>query len=112
PGVQVHRSRSLRPTQTTVHRGIPITTRERTMIDLANRLKGRSLEQILNRAERHLDFDELRKAGSPSLRAVLSSYSVVVTRSELEEAFLRLCADHAIPRPETNVLIEGIEVDF
>jgi very-short-patch-repair endonuclease len=42
----------------------------------------------------------------------LSSYSVAATRSELEEAFLRLCDDHAIPRPEVNGLIEGFEVDF
>jgi uncharacterized protein DUF559/putative AbiEi antitoxin of type IV toxin-antitoxin system len=111
-GVRVHRSRTLTPAQTTVHRGIPITTRERTIIDLAETLKGRRLEHLLNRAERHLDFDELRRARSSSLQAVLSSYSAPTTRSELEEAFLRLCDDYGVPRPETNVRIEGIEVDF
>jgi REase_MTES_1575 len=111
-GVRVHRSRALTPAQTTIHRGIPITTRERTIIDLAKRLTGRPLEQLLNRAERHLDFDELRRTRSPSLQAVLSSYTVATTRSQLEEAFLRLCDDYAIPRPETNARIEGIEVDF
>ena len=111
-GVRVHRSRTLTPAQTTVHRGIPITTRERTIIDLAKTLTGRRLEQLLNRAERHLDFEELRRAHSPSLRAVLGSYSAPVTRSELEEAFLALCDDHGLPRPDTNAHIEGIEVDF
>jgi hypothetical protein len=53
-----------------------------------------------------------RSSGSSSLRAVLSSYTVAVTRSELEEAFLGLCDDHGLPRPETNARIEGIEVDF
>jgi hypothetical protein len=112
PGVRVHRSRTLTPTQITRHRGILITTRERTIIDLAKRLTGRPLEQLLNRAEHHLDFDDLRNTRSPALQAVLSRYCVTTTRSELEEAFLRLCDDHAIPRPEANVRIEGIEVDF
>jgi very-short-patch-repair endonuclease len=30
----------------------------------------------------------------------------------MEERFLKLCDDHAIPRPETNTHIHGIEVDF
>lgn len=111
-GVRVHRSRTLTPAQTTVHRGIPITTRERTIIDLARRLKGRPLEQLLNRAEPHADFDTLRRVRSPSLQAVLSGYTVSVTRSELENAFLTLCDDHGLPRPDTNAHIEGIEVDF
>jgi very-short-patch-repair endonuclease len=43
---------------------------------------------------------------------VLQNYRPAPTRSELEERFLQLCDDHDIPRPETNVLIEGILVDF
>jgi very-short-patch-repair endonuclease len=44
---------------------------------------------------------------------VLSHYTVgsTLTRSEQEEALLRLCDDHGLPRPETNVRIEGIECD-
>jgi hypothetical protein len=30
----------------------------------------------------------------------------------MEERFLRLCDDHGMPRPETNRIIDGIEVDF
>ena len=58
-----------------------------------------------------MDFDHLRQANSASLKAVLQHYSPAPTRSELEEALLRLCDDHGIPRPETNTHIEGIEVD-
>jgi very-short-patch-repair endonuclease len=58
-----------------------------------------------------VDFADLH-AGPASLRAVLRNYRPAPTRSELEEAFLRLCDDHGIPRPETNVRIEGFEVDF
>jgi very-short-patch-repair endonuclease len=45
---------------------------------------------------------------------VLSRYTVgsIVTRSELEEMFLRLCDDHGLPRPDVNVCIEGMECDF
>ncbi len=72
----------------------------------------RAIEQLVNRAERLVDFDDLRHARSRSLKAVLSRYSTVVTRSELEEAFLRLCDDYGIQRPETNAIVEGFEVDF
>ena len=30
----------------------------------------------------------------------------------MEERFLRLCDDHGIPRPETNSIVQGFEVDF
>ena len=74
---------------------------------------GRPLEQLINRAERLIDFDELRQATrSPSLQAQLSHYTPHATRSELEEAFLRLCDDYGIQRPETNAIVEGFEVDF
>jgi very-short-patch-repair endonuclease len=121
-GIRVHRSATLTPADTTTHRGIPITTPLRTLLDVAATLKRRSLEQALDRAERLIDFAELQQAltahrtrpGSPSLQAVLSTYTVgsVVTRSEQEERFLRLCDDHGLPRPETNTRIEGMEVDF
>jgi very-short-patch-repair endonuclease len=42
----------------------------------------------------------------------LTSYSPTTIRSELEERFLRLCEAHGLPRPEANIRIEGIEVDF
>jgi very-short-patch-repair endonuclease len=114
-GLRVHRSRTLAPHDITTHCGIPITTPARTIIDLARTLKGRPLETALDRAEqrRLLDFADLtRRPIPPSLQAVLSVYIATVTRSELEERFLQLCADHGLPRPETNARIEGYEVDF
>jgi Protein of unknown function (DUF559)/Transcriptional regulator, AbiEi antitoxin len=121
-GVRVHRSATLDTTDTTTYREIPITAPLRTLLDVAAVLNGRRLEQVLDRAERHLDFAELRRhleahpsrPGSPSLRAVLSDYAVgsIVTRSELEEMFLRLCDDYGLPRPEVNVRVEGLECDF
>jgi hypothetical protein len=34
---------------------------------------------------------------------VLRAYTTTCTRNELEEAFLRLCDDHGLPRPEVNI---------
>jgi hypothetical protein len=106
-GLRIHRSITLTPADTTVHRGIPITDPHRTLHDLARMLKGRPLEQAVNRAERLVDFERLRRSAPPSLQAVLERYSTHTTRRELEERFLGLCDDHGIPRPETNVRIEG-----
>ena len=117
PGLRVHRSRTLRPQDTTSHRGIPITTPARTIIDLARTLTGRPLEHALDLADqrRLIDFNELRtRPIPPSLQAVLSLYTAgtTPTRSEMEERFLKLCDDHGISRPEVNIRIEGEEVDF
>lgn len=111
-GVTIHRSTTLAPGDTTVRRGIPLTEPHRTLVDLSRTLKGRSLEQAVTRGERLIDFARLRRTAPPSLRAVLDAYTTTVTRSELEERFLRLCDDHGIRRPEVNVRIEGLEVDF
>jgi predicted transcriptional regulator of viral defense system len=112
-GLRIHRC-ALTPAETTVHRDIPITTATRTIVDLSRSLSGRRLEALIDRADllRLTDFAALRSARSASLRAALSNYDPAPTRSELEEAFLRLCDDHGIPRPETNTRIEGMEVDF
>jgi Protein of unknown function (DUF559) len=116
-GLRVHRSRTLTPGDTTTHRGIPITTPVRTIIDLARTLERRPLEHALDIAEQRslIDFAELHSRPiPPSLKAVLSLYTVgsTVTRSEMEERFLALCDDHGIPRPAVNARIEGEEVDF
>jgi very-short-patch-repair endonuclease len=113
-GMRIHRRETMTPGEVTIHRGIPITTPARTLIDLSRTLSGRQLEHLVDLADQRglVDFGELRRCASPSLRAVLSRYSSATTRSELEERFLTLCDDHGIPRPETNTRIEGIEVDF
>jgi very-short-patch-repair endonuclease len=111
-GVKTHRSRTLTPDDTTVHEGIPITEPHRTLTDLATTLSGRPLEHAVNLAERLIDFERLRQTAPPSLQAVLESYTTALTRSQLEEAFLRLCDHHGIARPEVNTHIEGIECDF
>jgi hypothetical protein len=114
-GLRVHRSTTLTPAQVTAHRGgIPITTPARTIIDLAHRLRRRELEYIVDLADQRglVDFDDLRRATPTSLKALLQDYDPPKTRSEHERRFLALCDAHKIPPPETNAIIEGVEVDF
>ena len=104
-GIRVHRSPTLRPEDTTTHRGIPITNPARTIIDLARTVTGRPLEHALDLADqrRLIDFKELRRPIPPALQAVLSLYrGATPTRSEMEERFLALCDEHGLPRPDVN----------
>jgi very-short-patch-repair endonuclease len=111
-GVRIHRSRTLTAADTTTHERIPVTEPHRTLTDLAHTLAGRDLEHAVNLAERLIDFERLNHSAPPSLHAVLRAYTTAETRSHLEEAFLKLCDDHGIPRPQTNTVIEGILCDF
>jgi very-short-patch-repair endonuclease len=113
-GIRLHRSATLTARDVAEVRGVPVTSVERTIIDLSRTIKGRRLEHVIDLADqsRRVDFDDLRAANSASLQAVLRTYDPAPTDSELEEAFLQLCDDHDIPRPETRAQIEGYRVDF
>jgi hypothetical protein len=116
PGLRVHRSRTLTPPDTTTHLGIPITTPARTIIDLASSLQPLPLEQALDQADRRglIDFAELKTRPIPrSLKAILARYTgPAFTRSELEDRFHAICDTHDLPRPTSNTIIEGEDVDF
>ena len=68
-GIRIHRSRTLTPSDTTTHLGIPITTPARTIIDLASTLEPLPLEQALDQADRRglIDFAELKNKADPTL---------------------------------------------
>ena len=121
-GIRVH-ERPLPPDEITIHRGIPITTVPRTLFDLAAHVPERLLERAINQAEVRRLWDELsldsllnrypRHPGNRAVRAALRKrrQGATVTRSELEEQFLRLVDGAGLPRPEVNALVEGFEVD-
>jgi very-short-patch-repair endonuclease len=121
-GIRFHRAR-LPSDETTIKDGIPTTTVPRTLFDLAVVLEQRQLERAINEAEVLGLTDDLslhdllqrypRRRGGPTVRAVLDRRSAgsTYTRSDLEEMFLRFAAEAGLPRPETNVFIEGLEVD-
>jgi len=130
-GVDVHRSTTLTPDDVTTVHGIPCTTVARTLLDLAQVIKGRPLERALDQAEilQLLDLDALldqieRNKARPAakrLRAVLDQHYVgsTPTWSELEEAFLAACRQAGLPMPDVNAFIDpndgdptAIRVDF
>lgn len=77
---------------------IPVTTVARTLVDIRATLPPR----LVRRAIRQAEF----------LRLGLGEIKTDRTRSELERYFLRLCQRYGLPRPEVNVLIGGMTVDF
>jgi very-short-patch-repair endonuclease len=121
-GIVFHHS-GLRPDERTLHNGIPITTVPRTLLDMAPTLSERQLERAINEAEINRLWDELSlhdllhrypgRSGTGKARAALHKRNegATHTKSDLEELFLAFADRAGLPRPETNVYIEGIEVD-
>ncbi|MBB4662596.1 hypothetical protein BDZ31_002182 [Conexibacter arvalis] len=130
-GVCVHARRRLAPADGAVVRGVPVTTVERTLVDLADVLRPEQLRSALVRAEeaRSADVREIERAlgrlrGRPGRghAALLDALAEMRerggdrTRSDLEELFLSLVARAGLPRPRTNVWFPspdggGVEVD-
>jgi very-short-patch-repair endonuclease/predicted transcriptional regulator of viral defense system len=123
-GLRIHRDPRLAPVEVTARHGIPVTTVSRTLLDIAGTLPPRRLQRAIDQAEveRLLDLASLdaviaRHAGhhrAAKLSAALRAHrpGTTLTRSELEERFLGLCADLGLPRPQVNRTIAGLEVDF
>ena len=123
PGIRAHATLSLSAADVTVDEGIPTTTVARTLLDLAEVASRREVERAIDRAEvlRVFDLADVEAAlerangrrGAGALRRALEATAAPApTMSELEEAFLALCATHRLPRPEVNVWVAlGVETD-
>lgn len=116
-GVVVHRSSDI-GSVTTVRRGIPCTKPPRTLVDVAadeghaaaerawSTLASRRLlrpDAVQREIERHPG-----RRGTRAVAALLARHSATLvgrTRSDLERAALRMCADHGLPRPQANLLL-------
>jgi very-short-patch-repair endonuclease len=112
PGLLLHRA-VLPPDEVTTHHGIPVTTAARTQLDLAGVVPRYQLQRAMNEAEiRRLPgaHDLLdrhpTKPGIAGLRQPPPH-----TRSDLEALFFAFLIDRRFPAPQTNSLIEGVEVD-
>lgn len=123
PGVRLHRSSWLPPTEVTVERRIPTTTPARTLLDIAGALRPQQLERAVDRAEalRLLDLQAMQsvlargrgRKGSGVLASIIAEHEVTgPAKNHLEELFLELCAAHHLPRPKVNAWVCGYEVDF
>jgi len=125
-GIRFHRGR-LALDEVTVHHGIPVSTSTRTLFDFAASADPREFERALNEADvlrlwDGLSLDDLldrhpRHRGSRTVRLALANRrrGASVTRSELEERFVRFVDALGLPRPELNTTLdlggETVEVD-
>jgi very-short-patch-repair endonuclease len=126
PGVRLHRARSLDARDTTTHRGIPITTVARTLLDLAATVRADRLERAYAQAL-HLHLYDQRaidallgranghRGATPLARA--TAREPKLTRSDWEIRMLKLIRDHGLPEPLVNHPLTApdhghCEVDF
>lgn len=123
PGIRVHRTSRLDPSETSAKERIPVTTPARTVLDLAGELRPQELERVLALVEREglstpaevssLIARHPRRPGIGMLRALVQGgASPTLTRSRAEERFLALTRKAQLPLPEVNVGVAGYEVDF
>jgi very-short-patch-repair endonuclease len=118
--LRVHRA-GLHPRDTTRHHGIPTTAPARTLLDLATTEPTAELDRALNEARiRRLVSDPSlneqfsrypRHRGTAALRKATQAEQGF-TRSAAEQRALALIRRAGLPQPETNVKIEGHEVDL
>jgi very-short-patch-repair endonuclease len=123
PGLRIHRSRSLGAEDVCMHRGIPVTTPARTLLDLADVAPARDLERAFDEAmtQRLTSHAALVAVvershghrGTGKLRDLLTrSEEPALTRSEAEERFLALLREAGLPAPEVNASVGAYLADF
>src|SRR4051794_12294500 len=118
------RQNDLDPRDTMTRAGIRVTKPLRTILDLAAAIDD---EKQLERAIRQAVYRKLTttallaeavhdrpgQRGTKRLRSVLANLGEApgLTRSPLEDEFIRFLRKHKLPMPELNVGMNGIEVD-
>jgi very-short-patch-repair endonuclease len=109
-GIRVHRSSVLDVQGVTRHRGIPVTTPARTLVDLAATFEYRALRRTVREAQRRLvtirqltaTLDRLGpRRGVAKLNRILAT-GHAPTRSELEDAVLDLILAGGLEHPQVN----------
>ena len=119
-GVRVHRARRTHVPNPVMHRGIPVTSVPRTLVDLAASLPEPSLARACHEAgvlyrttPKQVDavLTQLPNArGRAKLERVLHG-EVPVTLSRLEARFLSLLREAGLPLPDTNRVAGAHRVD-
>ncbi len=123
PGIRFHAG-LLRDVDIAEHRGIPVTSVPRTLLDLAGRHRqatpidrllhrAAELELLDRRAVEALLARTMGHPGYPRLRQALRIYQprVRVTRSDLERRFLALLEAAGLATPATNFNVGAYEID-
>jgi hypothetical protein len=123
-GLRLHQTRRLEPYEVTLEKGIPVTSIERTLLDLAGRMGAKRIERTLVQADKtgKLSWPALARVlrrrrgrkGAGRLKRIASEVDprAVETHSVTEIDFLALWRGTGLPLPATNVLVEGHLVDF
>jgi hypothetical protein len=125
-GIHAHAAASLTGEDITEIDGIPCTTLERTLIDLAEVVDRRSVVLAIDQTEHLQVFDRwklekaLRRAkgrrGAAIVRSILDEYHGPTNRAPFVAAFLELCDDIGLHHPAPEALIDledgPIHVDF
>ncbi len=113
-GILLHRA-VLAPDEITVKDGIPVTTPQRTQLDLAAVLHKHQVQQVINEAERlQLPGAHELARRHPTLKGTATLRTLARpthTKRDLEARFTTFLNDRRFPTPQTNILIEGYEVD-
>lgn len=120
-GLRIHHLTALEEGAWTRRHRIPVTTANRTLLDLAKCGESdRTLKRLLGQAqvERRVSVPPLRAEASATNHRgarrilLLTAEGPAPTRSGLEDRMLDLCDEHGLPRPRTNANVKGREVDF
>jgi hypothetical protein len=122
-GVEVHRCARLDPRDVTVHRGVPVTTVARTLVDLTDILMAEELTNVIHEAafRRRFSIPDAREAmaranGRHKLARLDEAIALWLAgsaglKSGLERAFLQLLVEAGLKKPIPNIHIAGVEVD-
>lgn len=120
PGITTHRCLSLQPRDITRQRGVPTTTRARTMLDIAPSLSAKQLTRLVNDERREgrvrraalqdvLDRNSLHP-GTKLLRPFVQDPRNP-TDSPFEDDFMAFVRNYDLPVPRTNIWLHGRKVD-
>ncbi len=122
PGIQVRSRPSLPEDDVTVHRGLPVTTPVRTLVDIAAEVGWGTIERAVNDADKYdlVDPETLRDAldgyrGVPGvrlLRSILDKHTFRLSDTDLEVLFRPLARAAGLPEPLTKQMVNDYEVDF
>jgi hypothetical protein len=119
-GVRVHTVRRLDPRDVTTHKGIPVTTVHRMLVDLSDILTAHQIANVIHELAFRGRYVEaavrdamVRANGRRKLHVLERAMALhrdgsAGTRSGAEDAFLALVE----PEPQVNEGLLGIEVDF
>jgi very-short-patch-repair endonuclease len=121
PGIVLHRVRSLDPALRAEVNGLPVTTVERVLLDLAVARDLTPLKRAWEGAQREglLDVDKVIEliGNSPGRRVkplkalIAAAVDAPDTRSEFEDLFTDFLVKYGLPIAHRNVVIEGYIVD-